>query len=54
MATSSTIYDTASIMLGYVNKARGKEPVRFLSPCGFSNEGEMVYFKLSTHFFTSS
>ena len=53
MATSSTIYGTESVMLGFVNKAkRGKD--WFLSPFAFTNGREMVYFKLSTQFLTSS
>ena len=36
MAMSSTIYGTESVMLGFVNKAKGeKEPVQFLSPFCF-------------------
>ena len=36
MATNSTIYGTESVMLGFVNKAKGgKEPVQFLSPFCF-------------------
>ena len=55
MATSSTIYGTESVMLGFVNKAKGVVSVTFdTAPFAFSNGREMVYFKLSTHFLTSS